>query len=390
LVDQTAKMAYLGFRAQAWMLRPSAALVADYERVAGLRLPPAYRRFLLRFGGYYGSAYCPFCELAPYEDPVGVYSFLGFWPPRPDPSWDIRHDAWVRTWAPPVFAPIALGADGSCLVAIKCSGSDVGQVYLFDEIGLAEVPDDEVERSAASIPAHLQHLYASKKRYYARRRAGRLPPKPADEIIHAPSGLKVFLFRLASSFEEFLTALQRPEERLGGPPTPPTRGRTRRARPLNRLYRLLHEAAGRRFAIEFDRRRRVVWVTRGPQRAGVGEEEDGRVGVCYLSSDVDLRNELCTPEEAVALIEGIMSRTRLYYVPKPAAECAKDSKGCQTHEDRLLDPRSSEDLPDQRADYHPVLRQWPAKGLPATRFEGSSNPAGGPVPVHGGERHPDR
>jgi hypothetical protein len=314
-------MAYLGFRAQAWILRPSAALVADYEQGAGLRLPPAYRRFLLRFGGYYGRAYCPFRELAPYEDPVEVYSFLGFWPPEPDPFWDIRHDAWVRRFAPPVFAPIAL-ADQNCVVAIKCSGSDVGHVYLFDDDGRVEWTDDVGERSAANTPSHLQHLYASMKRYYALRRAGRLPPKPAAEIIQAPSGLKVFLFRLASSFEEFLDALQRPEERLGRRPTPPIHGRTRGPRPLNRLYRLLREAGDRPFAIDFDRRRRVIWLMRGPQRAGVGEEEDGRVQVCYLSSEVDLMNELCTPEEAVALLEGIMSRTRLHYVPKPAAEPA--------------------------------------------------------------------
>jgi hypothetical protein len=145
-------------------------------------------------------------------------------------------------------------------VAIKCSGSDVGHVYLFDEDGQAELTDDVVERGAADIPSHLHHWYASMKRYYELRRAGRLPPKPADEIIHAPSGLKTFLFRLANSFDEFLEALQRPEERLGGRPAPPTPSRTRVPRPLNRLYRLLREAGDRPYVIDFDRRRRILWL----------------------------------------------------------------------------------------------------------------------------------
>jgi hypothetical protein len=150
----------------------------------------------------------------------------------------------------------------------------------------------------------------------------RLPAKPDDEIIVAPSGLTVVLFRLATSFEESLTALDRPEERLGRRPNPPPRNRAGGPRPLNRLYRLLGDAGDHPYTIDFDRRRRVIWFACGLNRAGAAEEEDGQIRVCYQSSEVDMHSELCTPDEAVALIEAIMSRPRLIYLPKPAAEPA--------------------------------------------------------------------
>src|SRR5262249_7909074 len=158
--------------------------------------------------------------------------------------------------------------------------------------------------------------YASMKRYFELRRAGRLPAKPDEQIIVAPSGLKVVLFRLASSFEEFLAALQSPEGRLGRRPNPPARSRAGGPRPLNRLSRLLGDAWVHPYTIDFDRRRRVIWFTCGPNRAGAAEEEGGRIRVSYQSSEVDVDSELCTPEEGVAFIEAIMSRKRLEYIPR--------------------------------------------------------------------------
>jgi hypothetical protein len=317
-VDQAAKMAYLGYRANACMFRPSAALVAEYARRFGLRLPPAYRRFLLRFGGYCGSAYCPLQEPAPYEDPVEIGPFLGFWPPGCDTGDVRRHTEWLRRFAPPVFVPVTLACHGSCVVAIKCGGSDAGHVYLFDEEGRAEGDNPE---QLPVVPAHLR--CPSMERYLELRRARRLPAKPDDQVIVAPSGLKVALFRLATSFEEFVAALQRPEERLGRRPNPPPRSRAGAARPLNRLYCLLGDGGDHPYTIDFDRRRRVIWFACGLNRAGAAEEEeDGRIRVCYQSSEVDMHSEWCTPDEAVALIEAIMSRPRLIYLPKPAAEPA--------------------------------------------------------------------
>jgi hypothetical protein len=220
-VDQESKMAYLGYRAYPWTVRPTAALVAEYERRFGLRLPPAYRRFLLRFGGYYGDARCPLQEPAPYEDPVDVGLFMGFWPPGNERS-DIRgHTEGLRRFAPPVFVPVMLAWGNSCVVAIKCSGSDVGHVYLFDDAGQAELKKIPVR--PAEVPTHLQHRYTTMERYFKLRRAGRLPPKPDNEIIVAPSGLQTVLFRLATSFDEFLDALQRYGVPGGGWPWGQTR-----------------------------------------------------------------------------------------------------------------------------------------------------------------------
>jgi hypothetical protein len=316
-VDPASKMASLGYRTAAWTVRPTAALLADYERCFGLQLPPTYRRFLLRFGGYHGDARCPLQEPAPYEDPEDVGSFFGFWPPGCERS-DIRgHTEGLRRFAPPVFVPVMLAWGNSCVVAIKCRGADAGHVYLFDEAGQAEV--EELPVRLANVPTHLQHRYKTMERYFKLRRAGRLPAKPDREIIVTPSGLKVVLFRLATSFDEFIAALQH-----YGEPRPAADGRARDPRPLNRLYRLLPEAGDRPYAVDFGRQRRVISFTRGPNWAGAAEEEDGRLQVCYQTSELtdDLHSELCTPEEAVALIEAIMSRNRLVYVPKPAAELA--------------------------------------------------------------------
>jgi hypothetical protein len=321
-VDQASKMAYLGYRAAAWTVRPTAALVAEYERRFGLRLPPAYRRFLLLFGGYYGDARCPLLEPAPYEDPVDVGPFMGFWPAGCERSDIGGHTEGLRRFAPPVFVPVMLAWGNSCVVAIKCSGSDVGHVYLFDDAGQAELKKMPVR--PAEVPTHLRHRYATMERYFKLRRAGRLPPKPGDEIIVAPSGLQTVLFRLATSFDEFLAALQRYGVPGGGWPNPATHGRVRGPRPLNRLYRLLPGAGDRPYAVDFGRQRRVISFTCGPNWAGAGEEEDGRVQVCYQTSELteDLKSELCTPEEAVVLVEAIMSRKWLHHVPRPAADRA--------------------------------------------------------------------
>jgi hypothetical protein len=244
---------------------------------------------------------------------------MGFWPPGCEGS-DIRgHTEGLRRFAPPEFVPVTLAWYNSCVVAIKCSGSDVGYVYLFDDAGQVELEDIPVQ--LADVPTHLQHRYTTMERYFELRRAGPLPAKPEDQVIVAPSGLKVVLFRLATSFDEFLDALQRPGVLGGGWPSPATHGRVRGLRPLNRLYRLLPEAGDRPYAVDFGRQRRVVSFTCGSNWAGAGEEEDGRVQVCYQASELtsDVQSELCTPEEALALVEAIMSRKRLNYVPKPAA-----------------------------------------------------------------------
>jgi hypothetical protein len=318
-VDQASKMAYLGYRAYPWTVRPTAALVAEYERRFGLRLPPAYRRFLLRFGGYGGDARCPLQEPAPYEDPVDVGPFMGFWPAGCERS-DIRgHTEGLRRFAPPEFVPVMLAWGNSCVVAIKCSGSDVGHVYLFDEAGQAELKKMPVR--PVEVPTHLRHRYTTMERYFKLRRAERLPPKPDNEIIVAPSGLQTVLFRLATTFDEFLAALQRYGELGGGCPSPATLGRVRGPRPLNRLYRLLPEAGDRPYAVDFGRQRCVISFTCGQNWAGASEEEDGRGQVCYQTSELidDVHSELCTPEEAVSLIEVIMSRKWLHHVPRPAA-----------------------------------------------------------------------
>jgi hypothetical protein len=108
-----AKMDYLGYRASELMLRPTPQLIAAYERRFGLRLPKAYRRFLLRYDGYHGSAYCPLQELAPYDDPVSIDGFLGFWPPGCELG-DIRDgaEAAAKASRPPVFVhPLHQAAD---------------------------------------------------------------------------------------------------------------------------------------------------------------------------------------------------------------------------------------------------------------------------------------
>jgi len=300
-----AKMDYLGYRASELMLRPTPQLIAGYERRFGLRLPLAYCRFLLRYGGYYGSSYCPLQELAPYDDPVSIDGFLGFWPPGCELG-DIR----CRTedlfhFAPPVFAPLADGVYNGCLVALKCSGAGAGHIYLLDDYGTADLPEEKVP--TPNSPTAMKDCFRTLRRYFELQRVGRLPLKPEHEVITTSSGLRTVLFRLARSFEEFIDALQRPEERLIRVPKLPKPKKLRWPRPLNRLYHLLLEAGNRPYAIAFDRRRRVLWCTNGEFRAGVGEVDDGQVRVSYQPNPVDIHSQVCVPERAAQLIEEVMA-----------------------------------------------------------------------------------
>jgi hypothetical protein len=228
-------------------------------------------------------------------------------------------------------------------VAIKCSGPDAGHVYLFDDDGRDDLPDEKLVPQ--DVPPGIDHRGDSMKRYVELRRAGRLPAKPQDQVILAPSGLKCLLFRLASSFEEFLDGLQTPDEVFRH--ARQSRSRKRGYRPLNRLYRLLREAGDRPYAIDFDRRRRVIWLTRGEMQAGA-REDDGQIRVSYLEDLSDrgwppeqvaaltkagdnITSLICTPEEAVALIEGVMSGERPTCVPKRSAEAnAAEDRGRRT------------------------------------------------------------
>src|SRR5262245_10899966 len=85
-------------RVQGWFGRPRRWSPSTNDDSA-CGFPPAYRRFLLRFGGCCGDARCPLQELAPYEDPVDIDSFLGFLPSACDFG-DIRRETeCLRRWA---------------------------------------------------------------------------------------------------------------------------------------------------------------------------------------------------------------------------------------------------------------------------------------------------
>jgi hypothetical protein len=185
------KLNDLGFELPHWCEPPSEELVAQFEELFSVSLPPDYREFLIRHGGkvsYGGNPICPVQEVTPFGSEACVNSFYGFGPPE-------RVDNIIAATKLMQGAPsfIVIGCDlmGN-YVELKCDGRDVGHVYTFDHEGRSGWTDEMFYEMFPKLGGDV-------KQYLEMRKKGKLPRK-AKGYEH--------WYRLGRSFTEFIECLK--------------------------------------------------------------------------------------------------------------------------------------------------------------------------------------
>jgi len=189
------KLGALGYAPADWQLPVTEEFVAEFERDDGLRLPTEYRNFLLKFGGWSGSATCRFLEQpTPRGDGAWIDLFYGRMIPESE-VYDVRW-ATDSVGAAPEFVAVASGGMNGCMVVVKCGGSDDGHVYFFGRGQRALWSDDEFYHMFPGLSPLIVE-------YLERRRAGQLPPKPAEyeNLYLLGRGFNEFIARLAPTTE---------------------------------------------------------------------------------------------------------------------------------------------------------------------------------------------
>ena len=184
-----AKLDSLDYVMPDWCLKPSEKRVAAYEAQFNLHLPADYRDFLVRFGGIKGESVCAFEEPTPYGPQACIEDFYGFMP-ADRRSLDVRWTTEMIDRFPDVVA-IAQGGMGT-MIWLKCTGGDIGSVYMHDVEQRALWPDkmfhDQFEALSPDIIKYLDL-----------RRRGKLPSKPQGyENVYS----------IATSFSQFIDKLQ--------------------------------------------------------------------------------------------------------------------------------------------------------------------------------------
>lgn len=186
------KLASLGFKLPDWCKPPSERLVREYEKRFGLTLPPDYREFLVHHAGVVGSATCAFQEPTPCGNATCVDGFYGFG--RGDRHDDVARATELIDGAPDV---VAIGDNlMGAMFWLKCSGRDRGHVYMHDPEGRFAWPEEMFHE-------RFQALSDTIRDYLGMRKRGELPEKPRGYE---------HVYRLATSFAEFVERLERAEE----------------------------------------------------------------------------------------------------------------------------------------------------------------------------------
>lgn len=186
------RLTSLGFELPDWCRPPSEQLVREYEKRIGLNLPRDYRDFLVHHGGVVGTANCAFQEPTPCGTATCIDNFFGF-------TQGDRHDNVVQATELIDGAPDVVAIGDNLMGAmfwLKCSGRDVGHVYMHDHEGRSAWPDK-------MFSEWFPNLHPSIKEYLDLRRRGELPKKP--------KGFE-HVYRLAKSFGEFVEHLEKSEE----------------------------------------------------------------------------------------------------------------------------------------------------------------------------------
>jgi hypothetical protein len=86
--------------------------------------------------------------------------------------------------------------------------------------------------------------------------------------------------------------------------------------PLDDMLCELLETYNQRYDFEFDRKKRVIKFYGSGMIAIADEHGDNLVVVSYERGRGDMESEFCTPGQAAALIEAVMSRKELCRLPK--------------------------------------------------------------------------
>lgn len=190
-VDEFAtKLANLGFALPKWRLPASEELVREFEERFSLNLPSDYRSFLVRYGGYWAGdgAVCPCQEATPCGNSAFIDHFYGFTLPT-------RHDNVMdkTEWIDGYPDVVAIGDNlmGN-MFWLKCTGSDAGHVYLFDNQGRFAWPDEMFFQMFPNLDPEIGD-------YLELRRKKKLPKKT--------KGYE-HIYRLAPSFSEFVNRLE--------------------------------------------------------------------------------------------------------------------------------------------------------------------------------------
>ena len=142
--------------------------------------------------GGVGDATTPFQELTPFGPATVIDDFYGF--TSPDHHGNVIDATELIDGAPDVTA-IGGNLMGS-MFWLKCTGRNIGHVYMHDHEGRFAWTD---RMFFESFP----NLHPDIKRYLEARQQGKLPKKP--------KGYE-HVYRLARSFTEFIECLERPEE----------------------------------------------------------------------------------------------------------------------------------------------------------------------------------
>lgn len=184
------KLAKLGFELPNWCLPPSEVLVRGFEERFSLNLPSDYRSFLVGCGGFWAGdgAVCPCQEPTPCGNSACIEYFYGFTLPTRS---DNVMDETERIDGYPDVIAIGDNVMGN-MFWLKCTGSDAGHVYLFDNQGRFAWPD---EMFFQMFP----NLHPEIRKYLELRQKGKLPKK-AKGYEH--------VYRLATSFSEFFNRLE--------------------------------------------------------------------------------------------------------------------------------------------------------------------------------------
>jgi len=189
----TPKLTDLGFELPGWVQPPCERLVHDFESRFTVALPSDYREFLVQHGGVIGIATCEFQEPTPCGNSTCVDGFFGF-RREDDRRIDVVRATELIDGSPDVVA-IADNLMGA-MFWLKCSGKDRGCVYMHDPEGRFAWPDELFYERFPNLDPTIECYLRLRKR-------GELPAKP--------KGYE-HVYRLATSFDEFIARLEPPAE----------------------------------------------------------------------------------------------------------------------------------------------------------------------------------
>jgi len=183
------KLETLGYRPCVYRIPATEALITEFERTFELRLPPDYGDFLLRFGSYWGNGVSYHRRPTPYGEYVWVECFLGFMSGE-DRGLDIRWATECTAMRP--YVAIVGDSYSTYTLLLKCSGTNIGGVFLLDTEHRADWTDEKFREHFSSLPEDVE-------RYLALRRSGNQTEKGEGEK---------HLYPIADSINDLIASMQ--------------------------------------------------------------------------------------------------------------------------------------------------------------------------------------